>query len=270
MPSSPDSRTSASTVTLDPNLLLCVGATGSIGVHVVEVALAAGWRVRVLLRDARQARQFPAGVEAVAGELTRRESLGPAVAGVGAIVFTHGSNGAAPGPEAVDYGVVRNVLLALGPTRPRIALMSTIGATDRKGWHDWKRRGERLVRASGLPYTIVRPSWFDYNAADQLKLVMLQGDTRLTGTPRDGQISRRQLAQVLVRSLRSAAALRKTLELNAEHGPEQADYDPLFAALEADRPGELDGARDRANMEPEAEPAHICQELEAVRALAKG
>jgi len=41
-----------------------------------------------------------------------------------------------------------------------------IGVTNREGdynrqteAHDWKRRGERLVRASGLPYTIVRPGW---------------------------------------------------------------------------------------------------------------
>ena len=34
------------------------------------------------------------------------------------------------------------------------------------------------LRASGLPYTIVRPGWFDYNAADQHRLVLLQGDTR--------------------------------------------------------------------------------------------
>jgi uncharacterized protein YbjT (DUF2867 family) len=249
-------------------LLLVVGATGSIGVHVVELALAAGWRTRVLVRDARQGRQFPAGVEVAVGELTSAPTLGPAVAGVDGIVFTHGSNGAAPGPEAVDYGAVLNVLMALGGQRPRIALMSTIGATDRKGWHDWKRRGERLVRASGLPYTIVRPSWFDYNAPDQLRLVMLQGDTRLTGTPRDGQVSRRQVAQVLVRSLRSTAALRKTLELNAEHGPEQPDYEPLFAALEADRSGELDGALDRANMPLDAEPAAMRRQLEAVRPLA--
>ena len=25
----------------------------------------------------------------------------------------------------------------------------------------WKRRSERLVRASGAPYTIVRPGWLD-------------------------------------------------------------------------------------------------------------
>jgi uncharacterized protein YbjT (DUF2867 family) len=252
------------------NVLLCVGATGSIGVHVVAVALQEGWTVRALVRNASQARQFAAGVQAVVGDLTRAQTLGDAVAGVGAIVFTHGSNGSPPGPEAVDYGAVRNVLMALGENRPRIALMSTIGATDRKGWHDWKRRGERLVRASGLAYTIVRPSWFDYNAPDQLRLVMLQGDTRLTGTPKDGQISRRQLAKVLVRSLRSDAALRRTLELNAEKGPEQADFDPLFAALDVDVPGQLDGPHDKDNMPFEREPQPIRDDLEAVRSRPRG
>jgi uncharacterized protein YbjT (DUF2867 family) len=65
------------------------------------------------------------------------------------------------GAETVDYGGVRNVLVALGGRKVRIALMTAIGVTDQRGAHDWKRRGERLVRASGLPYTIVRPRWFD-------------------------------------------------------------------------------------------------------------
>ena len=71
---------------------------------------------------------------------------------------------------------------------------------------------------------------------------MLQGDKPLSGNPTDGAISRRQLADVLVRSLRSEAALRKTFELHSERGPEQEDFDPLFAPLEADAAGALDGA----------------------------
>jgi hypothetical protein len=66
--------------------------------------------------------------------------------------------------------------------------MTSIGVTNRTGAynrateaHDWKRRSERLVRASGLPYTIVRPGWFDYNAPDERQLVLLQGDTRQAG-----------------------------------------------------------------------------------------
>jgi uncharacterized protein YbjT (DUF2867 family) len=249
--------------------LLAIGASGSIGRHVVEVALAEGWDVRVLVRDAGQARLFPSQVDVAVGDLTRTASLAGAVADIDAVVFTHGSNGRPPGAEAVDYGAVRNVLAALQGRKVRIALMTTIGVTDRKGAHDWKRRGERLVRASGLPYTIVRPSWFDYNAADQHRLVMLQGDTRLSGTPRDGVIARRQLAQVLVRSLRSDAALRKTFELNAETGPAQDDFDGLFRGLDADPIGALDGAHDKANMPLDREPPPMRADLDAVRANSK-
>src|SRR5436190_24205181 len=89
------------------------------------------------------------------------------------------------GAETVDYGGVRNVLRALGPREARIALMTAIAVTNRNSAynrsteaHDWKRRSERLVRASGLPYTIVRPGWFDYNGPDEHRLVSLQGDKR--------------------------------------------------------------------------------------------
>lgn len=249
--------------------VLVVGATGSIGVHVMAVAREEGFAVRALIRDERQARRLPAGVDHAVGDLTRAETLSDAVDGIAAIVFTHGSNGREPGPEAVDYGAVRNVLTALEGRVVRIALMTTIGSTDRKGAHDWKRRGERLVRASGLPYTIVRPSWFDYNAPDQLQLVMLQGDKRLTGTPKDGQISRRQLARVLVRSLVSLSALRKTLELHSARGPEQEDFDPVIDALDADTTDALDGVHDPANMPFEREPDRIVQSLERVRQQAR-
>jgi uncharacterized protein YbjT (DUF2867 family) len=249
--------------------LLSVGATGSIGVHVLAAALAQGYAVRALVRDAGQARRLPAGVTAVVGDLTRAETLAAAVDGVDAIVFTHGSNGRPPGPEAVDYGAVRNVLLALAGRRARIALMTTIGSTDRKGAHDWKRRGEWLVRASGLPYTVVRPSWFDCNEPDQMQLVMLQGDKPLKGNPSDGQIDRRLLASVLVRSLRSPAALRKTFELHSRTGPEQADYEPVFATLDADAAGSLDGVRDPKNIRLDDQPPHILRDLEAVRAAGR-
>jgi uncharacterized protein YbjT (DUF2867 family) len=109
--------------------------------------------------------------------------------------------GGKQGAESVDYGGVRNVLQALGPARPRIALMTSIGVTYREGSynrstesHDWKRRGERLVRSSGCEYTIVRPGWFDYNRGNEHHLEFLQGDTRRAGHSSDGVIARQQLA----------------------------------------------------------------------------
>jgi uncharacterized protein YbjT (DUF2867 family) len=169
--------------------------------------------------------------------LTRPESLTSAVAGVDAIVFTHGSDGGGKaGSERIDYGGVRNVLAALGGRSVRIALMTAIGVTNREGdynrqteAHDWKRRGERLVRASGLPYTIVRPGWFDYNKPDEHRLVLLQGDRRHAGDSSDGVIARRQVAEVLVASLTSDGALRRSFELVATKGPAQHGLDAEFA-----------------------------------------
>lgn len=247
--------------------VLVVGATGSVGRPVVAQARRVGHSVRALVRNADQADNFPEDVDIVIGDLTRSDSLGAAVDGIDAVVFTHGSNGSPPGPEAVDYGAVRNVLVALRRNHVRISLMTAIGVTDRKGAHDWKRRGERLVRASGLPYTIVRPGWFDYNKPDQLRLVLLQGDRRQSGTPRDGAVARRQLAQMLVHSLTSAAADRKTFELVAERGPEPADLDQLLAAIDGDALGALDAVHDNANMPISEEPAAVRRDLDDIRTM---
>lgn len=81
---------------------------------------------------------------------------------------------------------MRNVLQVLDGRPVRIALMTAIGVTGRGATHDWKRRSERLVRASGNRYTIVPPGWFDYNDDDQLQITFLQGDTRYAGSPADG------------------------------------------------------------------------------------
>lgn len=123
-----------------------------------------------------------------------------------------------------------------------------------------------LPRASGCAYTIVRPGWFDYNEPDQQRLVLLQGDTRWAGDPSDGAVSRRQIAEVLVRSLSTAASAFKTVELVAERGPATQDFDALFSPLAADPPGALDAVRDVDNMPLDKEPARVREHLAALRA----
>ena len=256
-------------MTISPMTVLVVGATGSIGRLVVDEALRQGHVVRALVRNSDNARRIPAQAQVVVGDVTRPDTLPDAVNGVDAIVFTLGSDGLGKvGAEAIDYGGVRNVLRALSSRKVRIALMTAIGVTDRIGRynrateaHDWKRRSERLVRASGLPYTIVRPGWFDNNAPDQHRLVLLQGDRRHAGDPSDGVIARRQIAQVLVHSLRSGQARRKTFELVAVNGPAPDDFDALFAGLDADPEGALDGVRDMANMPLDEEPQRVRDDL---------
>jgi uncharacterized protein YbjT (DUF2867 family) len=240
--------------------VLVVGATGSIGRLVVAEALRHGLHTRALVRSSTRA-DLPTGAEPVEGDLTRAETLGAAVDGVDAVVFTHGSHGDPAQAELVDYGAVRNVIDALDGRAVRIALMTTIGVTKRSAGHDAKRRGERLVRATGWPYTIVRPGWFDYNDDDQHRLVLLQGDRRWAGDPSDGVVSRQQIAEVLVAALLDDAADRRTFELVAEHGSTD-DLHPVFEALEADPSGSIDGVQDRQNQPLEDEPVAVRRRLE--------
>jgi uncharacterized protein YbjT (DUF2867 family) len=261
-------------MTAPPMTVLVVGATGSIGTLVVDEALRQGHAVRALVRNPAKARDLPRAAQVVIGDVTRPETLADAMAGVDAIVFTLGSDGGGKlAAERVDYGGVRNVLAALGSRTARIALMTAIGVTNRTGSynrsteaHDWKRRAERLVRASGLPHTIVRPGWFDYNGPNEHRLVLLQGDRRQAGDPSDGAVARRQIAETLVRSLSSKQALRKTVELISAEGPAPTDFDALFAALDADPPGALDAVHDMANQPLEEEPQRVRDDLNAVRA----
>ena len=244
--------------------VLVVGATGSIGTLVVERAVAVGHRTRALVRPG-SAASFAPEVEVVHGDLTRAATLADAVAGIDAVVFTQGTHGGAQQAELVDYGAVRNVLDALAGVEVRIALMTAIGVTKRSDGHDWKRRGERLVRASGLPYTVVRPGWFDHNQPDETRLVLLQGDRRWAGDPSDGVVSRRQIAEVLVASLTDAAAAQKTFELIAERGAAQTDLRPILEGVEPDPAGALDAVLDRGNQPLDDEPAEFRERLARLR-----
>lgn len=250
-----------SSTTNSTNAVLVVGASGSIGRHVVVESLRAGFETRALVGDPEQASLFPSSARVVVGDPSDPEVLGVALDGVVGVVLAQGTYRDADA-ERVNYRPVKAVLDAL-QAPARIALMTTLGVTKPTTGHDWKRRAERLVRASGLPYTIVRPGWFDYNEPDQHRLVLLQGDRRWAGSPEDGVISRAQIAQVLVASLTSDAADHKTFELVAEKGDAPADLDPLFAALAPDTA--LDGPYDRDNLSLADEAAAVISDLDALR-----
>ncbi|MGP5929871.1 SDR family oxidoreductase [Corynebacterium glyciniphilum] len=246
--------------------VLVIGASGSVGHHAVDAAVDGGYATTALVRNSDQASMFPDSTRVVVGEPTSPGVLVDALDGVTGVVFTQGTYSNDDGDaEQANYRPVHAVLNTLA-SPVRIALMSALAVTKPSVGHAWKRRGERLVRASGLPYTIVRPGWFDYNEPDEHRLVMLQGDTRWTGSPEDGVISRRQIADVLVGSLSSSAADHKTFELVAEKGDVQADLTPVFEALRSDVAGaSVDGVLDRDTLPLGSEPDGVLTELDAVR-----
>ena len=249
--------------------ILIVGSTGSIGLNVVNTAIEMGHQPLALVRNKQKIKLLPRGTEVFYGDISLPETLSGLPKDIDSIIFTHGSDELGRiGARAIDYGGVRNILRIFRNTSVRIGLMTAIGVTDRlSSWnqrtevHDWKRRAERLVRASGHPYTIVRPGWFDYNNPDEHRIVMLQGDKRHTGTPEDGVIARKQIARVLVSALSNDAAKNKTFELIAIQGEAQQDLTPLFAELQTDSPQKNDGVLDQDNMPLSKEPECIINDL---------
>lgn len=135
-------------------LVLC--GTGSIGRLVVRRLLELGDDPRVLTRDSDRARRVAGpGIAVVAGDLTETAGVTAALTGVDDVVMTHGAPYGSGHDEAIDDGAVPALLTALDGRPVRVALMSSIGVTaagsSSRDLLSWKRRGERLLRANGLP-----------------------------------------------------------------------------------------------------------------------
>jgi uncharacterized protein YbjT (DUF2867 family) len=237
--------------------VLVIGATGSIGRLVVRRLEELGSRPRALSRDVERARRvLGADTEVVAGDVSDPASLRAALEDVQAVILTSGAAYGSGDYEAVDYGAVPAVLDALAGRPVRVALMTSIGVTGRGGSSrellDWKGRGERLLRASGLCYTVVRPGWFDAGSGQEQHIDLRQGDRT-----EYGPVRREHVAEVLVQALRTPTAVGRTVEVFSTDGAAISDWSGAFAATTPDQPGQLDAAEDQPGLPLDREPTRF-------------
>jgi uncharacterized protein YbjT (DUF2867 family) len=223
---------------LPGKLVLVAGATGGTGNEVVRELLANGYRVRAFVRDEDKARaSFGDDIEYAVGDVRESATIIAALDGVDALISAVGAGRGEPGngPEFVDYGGVRNMAEAATGLQ-QFVLVSSIGVTHEdhalnKMFNNvlmWKFRGEEALRASGVPYTIVRPGGLLNEPGGQQAIIFSQGDD---GT---GTIPRADLARVCVAALGSVAALNKTFEVTTGRLLSNDSLDAGFSALIAD------------------------------------
>jgi uncharacterized protein YbjT (DUF2867 family) len=141
-----------------PHLIL--GGTGTVGSAVVRGLLEKGEKVRVLTRSADKAKTLPAGAVAVTGDLgdpdTYEQVFTRDIDGVfllNAVVATELNEGLCALAEAKRAGAKRIVYLSVhdadqAPHVPHFASKVAI---------------ETAIKASGIPYTILRPNNFYQN-----------------------------------------------------------------------------------------------------------
>ncbi|MBW8784077.1 MAG: NAD(P)H-binding protein [Novosphingobium sp.] len=140
-------------------LLAVTGATGFVGQALLDRAEEAGSEVRALARRPQPARR---GVEWIAGDLGDRAALARLVAGCEAVLHVAGVVNA-PDAASFEQGNVAGTLATIEAARaagvPRLVFVSSLAAREPglSAYGASKARAEKLVRASGLEWTIVRP-----------------------------------------------------------------------------------------------------------------
>src|SRR3954463_14480408 len=140
--------------------VLVTGATGRVGRIVVDLLVDVGVPVRALTHRSEAAPTLPANVEVVTGDLTVPESLDAGLRGVGAVFLVWTA------PPATVPAVVER----LATSARRVVFLSSPHQTPHPFFQQPNPLAalhaeiERLIAASTLESTIIRPGMFASNA----------------------------------------------------------------------------------------------------------
>ncbi|MFF5981226.1 NAD(P)H-binding protein [Streptomyces olindensis] len=150
-------------------MILVTGATGNIGSALLrELHEAGAAPVRALTRDAGRA-AFPEGIEAVEGDLAQADSLKAALEGVRSLFLLSGMGAEAEVLAAARQAGVEHVVLVSSitvQTHPHLPAAGENLAV------------ERLLKDSGMAWTVLRPTQFASNTLWWAQSIREQGVVR--------------------------------------------------------------------------------------------
>lgn len=227
---------------------------GQSGAPLARTLSEQGYAVRVMVRDPARATGLPPGVAVVAGDVTQAATLRAPLQGADYVLSTIGARctpkqpfPAGGSPADVDYRGIGNLASAARAAGVRqLVLLSSLGAgdTDPKSALngmcgmvlDWKGRGEASLRASGVPYTIVRPGGLKPFPGQP---PCTAGQEGLLLYPRDGDggagsLCRDDVALVMAHALGNRDALGKTVSLIGDKRQAPGAWREAWASLPAD------------------------------------
>jgi uncharacterized protein YbjT (DUF2867 family) len=214
-------------------MILVTGASGNAGGAVVNELLNSGAPFRAMYRSQEDARKARAGVSTVIADFSSKDSMKDALVGVDAVYLV-----CSPIPALVE--LKSNAIDACRDSGVKhLVLNSALGAADYpKSFPAWHRTVEDKLKASGLPFTILRPNSFMQNILAYLApSIRAQGAFfAAMGQARTSYLDLRDIAAVVARVVASPSEhIGKTYELN---GPEAVTYAELACRIAdiCDRP----------------------------------
>jgi uncharacterized protein YbjT (DUF2867 family) len=139
-------------------MILVSGATGTVGSSLVRLLAGRGVALRAMTRDPSRA-TVPAGVQLIRADLTDPATLAGALAGVDAVFLL-----APPGPAQPEHDLAL-IAAARAAGVARAVKLSAIGTglAEHPEIGEWHLPGEEALRASGMAWTVLRPTTFASN-----------------------------------------------------------------------------------------------------------
>lgn len=163
-----------------PETIAVTGATGFVGRHVCRTLASRGYAVRALVRDRDKARaSIPANesISWVYGDITDKRALSELVSNANAVVHTIGIRRELP-PDVtfakLHPGATRHAIeAAINADVPRFIHISALGTRPDapSAYHQSKYASEQILRASGLDWTILRPSLIHGPGGELMKMI---------------------------------------------------------------------------------------------------
>jgi uncharacterized protein YbjT (DUF2867 family) len=146
-------------------VIVVAGGTGTLGTRLVPRLTAQGQAVRLLTREPARAQHLAGpGVDLVRGDVRDPRSVAEALDGASTVISAvHGFAG--PGgvsPASVDRAGNAHLIAAAANVGAAFVLMSVVGASPAHPIELFraKHAAEEMLRASGIPWTIVRATAF--------------------------------------------------------------------------------------------------------------
>lgn len=204
---------------------LITGATGEVGSRVVNGLLHRGIRPAIFVRDPAKARaRYGDRVDVHVGDLSDNNSLRAACQGIDALFLLNS------GPELMHRDAAA-ADIAKSSGVQRLVKLSSLDAQQQVGTGAWHAQGEAAIRATGIPFTFVRPTGFMSNALFWAPQIKAEGVVRSsTGDGKIPFIDPDDIAAVAIEPLTTAKHVGETLPTT---GPEALSYAQMTAKIAA-------------------------------------